>query len=136
MMVLALPLTLQVTPEQFWQICRANPDAVLELNARGEIETMSPTGWQSGQRNADITGQLSTWVRQTGLGAAFDSSSGFQLPNGAVRSPDAAWVSAEKMAQVSLAERDRFFPGCPDLVVELASVSDDAALLRLKIQDI
>ena len=134
-MVLALPATLRVTPEQFWHICQANPDAILELTARGEIAPMSPTGWQSSQRNADITGQLRTWVRQTGLGEVFDSSGGFRLPNGAVRSPDAAWVSAEKMAQVSTTEPDRFFPGCPDFVIELASASGDAVKLRLKIQE-
>lgn len=131
-MALALPSTLRVTPEQFWQICQANPDAFLELNASGEIETMSPTGWQSGRRNASITAQLVSWVNQTGLGTAFDSSSGFRLPNGAVRSPDAAWVSDEKMARVSVDQPDQFFPGCPDFVIELVSASDDVEQLRAK----
>jgi Uma2 family endonuclease len=134
-MPLTLPLTLRVTPDQFWQICQANPDATLELNAQGEIETISPTGWQSGQRNATITARLTIWVRATGMGAAFDSSTGFRLPNGAVRSPDAAWVSAEKMAQVSNAEPDQFFPGCPDFVIELASASDDVSSLRGKMRE-
>lgn len=134
-MALTLPSTLRVTPDQFWQICQANPDAVLELNAQGEIENMSPTGWQGGKRNASITALLNVWVRETGLGAAFDSSTGFRLPNGAVRSPDAAWVSPEKMAQVSMAEGDRFFPGCPDLLVELMSASDEVPQLRAKMRE-
>ncbi|PSN20150.1 Uma2 family endonuclease [filamentous cyanobacterium CCP5] len=131
-MALSLPMTLRVTPEQFWQICQANPDARLELNANGEIEPMSPTGWQSSRRNASITARLDSWARETGMGAAFDSSGGFRLPNGAVRSPDAAWVSTEKMARVSPDEADRFFPGCPDFVIELVSASDDANSLRAK----
>jgi Uma2 family endonuclease len=135
LMVLTLPLTLRVTPDQFWQICRANPDAVLELNADGEIETMSPTGWQSGKRNALITARLEIWVQKTGMGTTFDSSTGFRLPNGAVRSPDAAWVSSEKMAQVSMTEADRFFPGCPDFVIELVSASDEVSQLRRKMQE-
>lgn len=134
-MSLSLPLTLRVTPDQFWQICQANPDASLELNVYGEIEEMSPTGWQSSRRNLDITVQLGNWVKQTGLGTAFDSSGGFRLPNGAVRSPDAAWVSAEKMAQVSAAEADQFFPGCPDFVVELVSASDNVEQLRRKMRE-
>lgn len=133
-MSLTLPITLRVTPEQFWHICQANPDALLELSAAGVIETMSPTGWQSGQRNASITTQLGIWVMQTGQGVAFDSSTRFRLPDGAVRSPDAAWVSPEKMKQVSRTDADQFFPGCPDFVIELASASDDVKTLRRKMQ--
>jgi len=134
-MTLSLPLTLRVTPDQFWQICQANPDAVLELNATEEIATMSPTGWQSSRRNASITARLNNWVQTTGMGVAFDSSGGFRLPNGAVRSPDAAWVSAEQMAQVSAAVADQFFPGCPDFVIKLASASDSVQQLRRKMQE-
>ncbi|MEO1068474.1 MAG: Uma2 family endonuclease [Cyanobacteria bacterium J06638_6] len=134
-MTLTLPATLRVTPDQFWQICQANPNEVLELSAGGEIEAMSPTGWQSGKRNADITFSLRNWVRQAGQGAAFDSSTGFRLPNGAVRSPDAAWISSEKLATVDPSAPDQFFPGCPDFVIELASASDDLTQLRAKMAE-
>lgn len=132
MIALSLPPTLQVTHRQFWEICQANPGAVLELNAKGELEQMSPTGWQSGRRNIKLSAALENWVQRTSKGAAFDSSTGFRLPNGAIRSPDVAWVSSEKMKLVTADEPDSFFPGCPDFVVELASASDQIERLRLK----
>ncbi len=135
MIALSLPPTLQVTHRQFWEICQANPGAVLELNAKGELEQMSPTGWQGGRRKIKLAAALENWGYRTSKGAAFDSSTGFRLPNGAIRSPDIAWVSSEKMKWVTADEPDSFFPGCPDFVVELASACDQLERLRLKMKE-
>src|SRR3712207_997353 len=94
----ALPLVVGLHPgvelseDQFFQLCQINRDLRIERNARGEVLIMPPTGAETGGRNAGITGQLWLWSRRDGTGLSFDSSAGFTLPNGAVRSPDAAWV--------------------------------------------
>lgn len=133
-MALSIPPTLHFTPEQFSEICAANPDAILELTAQGDLEEMSPTGWQSGRRNAELLLQLGLWNKQQQLGVVFDSSTGFQLPNGAVRSPDAAWVAQSRLASIPAAE-DCFLPLCPEFVVELVSKSDSLPLLHQKLSE-
>ena len=85
-----------LTDEQFYQLCQANPDIKLERNPKGELIVMPPTGGETGDRNAEITFQLRGWNKQTEDGKTFDSSTGFKLPNGADRSPDAAWVRLER----------------------------------------
>ena len=89
-------LTLQVSHEQFVELALANRDLQLERTATGELIVMPPTGSETGNKNFDISGQIWLWNRQSKLGVAFDSSSGFHLPNGADRSPDAAWIRRER----------------------------------------
>lgn len=96
---------------------------------------MPPTGGLTGDRNADLTFQLRAWNRQTRLGKSFDSSTGFQLPNGANRSPDASWVAIERWNALTPTEQERFVPLCPDFVVELRSASDALAPLQAKLQE-
>ena len=123
---LRFPRDLQLTPEQFWAVCSANPDAVLELDASGHLIHMTPTGGETGARNSTLLLLLGLALRSSGLGfKLFDSSSGFRLPDGSVLSPDAALVRLERWEALSLAERRGFPPLCPDLVVELASPSDE-----------
>ncbi|MEJ7640065.1 MAG: Uma2 family endonuclease, partial [Singulisphaera sp.] len=83
---------LRLSDRAFWKLCRANPDMRLERTSDGELEIMAPAGSDSGRRNASLTSQLWNWNQSTELGEAFDSSSGFTLPNTAVRAPDASWV--------------------------------------------
>lgn len=124
------PVTLDLRPilklshDQFEQIVATNRDLQLELTATGELIIMPPTGGNTGRRNADLTYQLRAWNRQTQLGEIFDSSTIFQLPNGAERSPDAAWVRSERWNALTLAEQDGIPPLCPDFVVELRSRTD------------
>jgi Uma2 family endonuclease len=132
---LAPDVRLHVSPEDFWRLCVANPDLRLEREAGGELVVMPPAGSDSGSRNADITGQLWYWNRQTKLGVVFDSSAGFTLPNTAVRGPDAAWMTAERWAALPVAVRRRFAEICPDFVVELASPSDDRDKLAKKMEE-
>ena len=128
-------LTLTVTHEQFVQLAIANRDLQLERTATGELILMPPTGSDTGNRNSDIAGQLWLWNRQTRLGKTFDSSTGFHLPNGADRSPDAAWVSQERWDALTPEQRKGFAPLCPDFVLELRSESDNIELLRAKMKE-
>ena len=132
--MLTLPRTLTLTPTQFAEVCAANPEAVLELAADGTLIEMTPTGGSTGARNSRLLARLENWAVASGLGwIVFDSSSGFLLPDGSVRSPDASVVRLERWQALSEAEREGFPPLCPDLVVELASPSDEPQVLRRKL---
>ena len=126
---ITLPLihsgSLRLTPEQFAELCQANPDAVLELAADGSLICMTPTGGDTGARNADLAFQIQAWARATGSWKAFDSSTGFRLPDDSVLSPDASLVALDRWQALSTEQRRGFAPFCPDLVVELASPSDE-----------
>lgn len=128
-------LTLTVSHEQFVQLALANRDLQLERSATGELIVMPPTGSETGNRNSDIQGQIWLWNRQAKLGKTFDSSSGFNLPNGADRSPDAAWVRQEKWDALTPEERKGFAPICPDFVLELRSETDRMERLRAKMRE-
>ncbi|MFN7898821.1 MAG: Uma2 family endonuclease [Synechococcaceae cyanobacterium] len=131
--MLTLPDTQPLTPEQFAELCAANPEAVLELDADGTLIEMTPTGGSTSARNSALLFQLQAWARASGGWIVFDSSGGFRLPDGSVRSPDASLVRLDRWRALSEAERDGFPPLCPDLVVELASPSDDPPALRRKL---
>lgn len=135
MLTLTLCLPPRLSERRFVQICQANPELHLERTATGELIVMSPTGSETGFRNTQLTGQLWWWNEQQGLGEVFDSSTGFRLPNGADRSPDASWVSKERWRALTSAQRRRFAPLCPDFVAELRSPSDDLAPLQAKMRE-
>lgn len=129
-------LTLHVTPEQFTMLAAANRELRLERTATGELIVNPPTGGNTGHRNLSITGQLSVWYEANDtLGRAFDSSTGFQLPNGANRSPDAAWVRQDRWDALTPEQQDAFIPLCPDFVVELRSKTDSLKELQAKMQE-
>ncbi len=132
---ITIPQTFKVTHEQFQQIAAVNRDLRLERTATGELIVMPPTGSDTGKRNLDIEGQVWLWNRQTKLGVAFNSSTGFQLPNGADRSPDASWVKLERWQTLTAKEQEGFAPICPDFVVELRSKSDSMEPLREKMRE-
>lgn len=124
-----------MTDEQYFQLCRANRDLRFERSAKGELIIMPPAGGKSGGRNFRLTQQLANWTDTNDLGTGFDSSTGFKLPNGADRSPDAAWVRLERWKALTAEEQDRFVPLCPDFVAELRSKTDSIKGLRLKMQE-
>jgi Uma2 family endonuclease len=131
------PLTLNLektnlSDEQFYQLCLVNRELKFEGTSEGKLIIMSPTGGETGNRNLKLIQQLANWADQDGTGIAFDSSSGFKLPNGAIRSPDAAWITLEKWHRLTLEERSKFPPICPDFVVELRSASDALSPLQSK----
>jgi len=121
---LLLPPELRLSPEQFALVCQANPNAVLELSASGHLISMTPTGGDTSARNSALIFALQAYARSSGCWKVFDSSGGFRLPDGSVLSPDASLVSMERWQALSPEQRRGFPPLCPDLVVELASPSD------------
>lgn len=134
-LTLQLPPVLQLTDEQFEQLSAVNQDLRLELTAKGELIIMPPTGGETGNRNFEIYIDLGIWNRQNPLGKAFDSSTGFRLPNGATRSPDASWVRRERWEALTDVQRKRFLPLCPDFAVELVSETDDLEDTQEKMQE-
>lgn len=134
-LTLQLPPRLKLTDDEFEQLAAANPDLRLELTVSGELTIMPPTGGETGERNLDLEGQLWLWNRQTRLGRTFNSSTGFKLPNGAIRSPDAAWVAQARWDALSLEQRKKFPPLCPDFALELVSETDDIREIRAKMQE-
>ncbi len=129
-------IILHVTPEQFTELAINNPDLRLELTHTGELIVNPPTGGESSQRNFSITAQLYNWFEANeSLGEGFDSSGGFTLPNGAIRSPDASWVSRERWDALTSQERRGFVPLCPDFVIELRSASDSLSQLQNKMRE-
>jgi Uma2 family endonuclease len=134
-MTLNIPSTLKLTDEQFYYLCLANRDLRLELTAQGDLIVMPPAGGGTGKRNSDLNIELGLWNRAAKLGFVFDSSTGFKLPNGATRSPDASWVSKERWESLTPQQQEQFPPLCPDFVVELRSPSDAISQLRDKMQE-
>lgn len=122
---LLLPVDLRLTPEQFERVCAENREAVLELDAEGRLIMMTPTGSETGSRNGELFFQLKLFANRAGAWKAFDSSTGFRLPDGSVFSPDASLLRLDRWRALSPEERRGFAPLCPDLVVELASPSDE-----------
>lgn len=121
---------LLVTPQDFDRLCVLNPDFRLELTKDGELIAMTPAGYESSERNGNLNADLVIWNRQTKMGRVFDSSGGFTLPNGALRSPDATWIEKSKLAQVPPGVK---FPlVVPDFVVELRSDTDRLPELQEK----
>jgi Uma2 family endonuclease len=129
-------IALQVTPEQFEVLAIANQDLQLERTAQGELIVNPPTGGESGKRNLKISGQLGNWVEENQeFGEGFDSSTGFTLPDGAIRSPDVSWVSRERWESLTPEQKKGFVPLCPDFVIELRSESDSLATLQAKMRE-
>jgi len=131
--MLTLPRSLTFTPSQFAEVCAANPEAVLEFAADGTLVEMAPTGGSTGARISRLVARLENWaVAVDFVWIVFDSSTGFLLPDGSVRSPYASVVRLDRWQALSEAEREGFTPICPDLVVELASPHDEPQALRHK----
>ncbi|MFB6276518.1 MAG: Uma2 family endonuclease [Halothece sp.] len=126
------PLT--VTPEEFAAIAAANPDLQLERSAKGELIVNPPTGGESDSRNATIIARLVIWAESYG-GMYYGATAGFVLPNGATKSPDAAWVEQSRYDALTPQEREGFVPLCPDFVVELRSPSDRLSTLQDKMRE-
>lgn len=129
-----MSFTNNLSIDAFYALCRANPEVKLERTSVGELIVMPPTGGETGRRNSELTFQLQAWNRQNELGVTFDSSTMFQLPNGAYRSPDAAWILWERWEALTPEQRETF-PPCPDFVVELRSPTDSLKAVQDKIQE-
>jgi Uma2 family endonuclease len=126
---------IELTDEQFYQLCSSNPDVRFERNATGELIIMPPVGGESSNRNASLTAQIWVWNEQEKLGITFDSSCGFKLPNGAERSPDASWIKLSRWNALTSEQQTRFLPLSPDFVIELLSPSDSLKVTQKKMEE-
>jgi Uma2 family endonuclease len=125
----------KITDDQFYQLCRENPDVKFERNAQGEIIVMSPTGGETGNYNSEINADFVIWNRQTKLGICFDSSTCFKLPNGANRSPDVSWIEKTRWDALTAEQKQKFPPIAPDFVLELMSPTDSLKDTQNKMQE-
>ena len=135
------PIVLHANPaldmdeERFFEFCQQNRDIRIERTVEGDLEVMPPTGGETGNRNIELTTQLQIWTRQNDTGTAFDSSTGFRLPNSAVRAPDAAWVRRARLSELTAEQKRKFIPLCPEFVVELRSPSDSLTVIQAKMHE-
>jgi Uma2 family endonuclease len=125
-------ITLRLTHEEFEKLCQDNPEQSFELTKEGELEIMPPTGGESGKKESKLITRLTNWNEQTELGETFSSSTAFILPNGAERSPDAAWVELSRWEALTPEQRKKFPPLAPDFVIELRSETDSLTKLQQK----
>lgn len=133
--VLNLKPFVELSDDQFYQLCQNHRDLKFERTAQGELLIVSPVGGEGGSREADLIGDLVFWNRRSKMGRVFSSSTCFKLANGANRSPDAAWISWERWHQLTLEQQKKFPPICPDFVIELRSESDTLEPLQQKMQE-
>jgi Uma2 family endonuclease len=127
--------SIRVTPAQFEVLCHDNPDLRLELTATGELIVMPPTGSKTGMRNSILVLRVGEWTQRNGTGVCFDSSAGFTLPNGAIRSPDASWVRRDRWESISAKDQEGFAPLCPDFVIALRSPTDRLSDIKDKLAE-
>jgi Uma2 family endonuclease len=118
--------------EEFAKICQQNRELRFEMSKEGEISAMPPVHADTSEKNADVVIQLGNWAKKDKSGKVYESSGGFVLPNGAVRSPDACWINKERLEKLSEKERRGFINICPDFVIELRSASDSLPQLKTK----
>ncbi len=124
-----------LSEDEFYAFCQQNREQKFERRADGTIEFVTMTGGTTGRLNSEIVTDLTIWNRQSRLGFVFDSSTGFRLPNGAVRSPDVAWVCTETWQALTVEQQEKFPPLCPDFVVELVSPLDVLTDVVVKMEE-
>jgi len=138
-MNISMPVTLKMgelmSDEDFFQFCQMNDTLEFERDSHGNIILMSPTGSFTGSFNFRVLGNLFVWNENSNLGIAFESSTGFTLPNGAIRSPDASWIRNERWNLLTNEQKEKFAPICPDFVVEIRSKSDEIKYLQAKMTE-
>lgn len=125
----------EMTDDQLVKFCADNGDLRIELTAERKLIVMPPANPETSSKNYSINGELYVWSKQDGTGVGFESSAGFTLPNGAVRSPDASWMSKERWEAVPEDDKRRFSHVAPDFVAELRSPSDSLAILQNKMEE-
>jgi Uma2 family endonuclease len=123
--------SIELTDAQFALLCADNPDLRIEMNADRALIIMSPAFGETGRRNIKLSARVSNWNEQTQLGEAFDSSTGYVLPDGSKPSPDVSWIEKSRLVGVSL---NQFIPIAPDFVIELRSSTDRLPPLQQKMQ--
>ncbi len=121
-----------MSEDEFFHFCTQNRDLRIERDNKGQIYIMAPTSFETGNFNADIITDLNIWNRQVKSGKVFDSSTGFTLPDKAVFSPDASWVSLDRASKLNDSDKKKSAPVCPNFIIELKSNSDSINQLKSK----
>ena len=134
-LVMRLNPALELDEDTFFHIAQLNKDLRMELTAKGDLIVMPPAGGNTSIRNSALTFHFESWNRQHKRGTVFDSSGGFRLPNGAVRSPDVSWVSKERLEGLTDAQMEKFLPLCPEFVLELRSPTDRLEVIKEKMRE-
>ncbi len=124
--------TRKMTPDEFWEFCKKNPKLNAELTKEGDVIIMPPTGWNTTKRNAKVIRRLGNWAEDNGEGEFSESNGGFVLPNGATRSPDAAWILKSRLDELPAESLEKFLPLCPDFVIEMTLPSDSLSATQSK----
>ena len=126
---------INMSDDEFFDFCQLNRELRIERTAGGDLLIMPPVGGETSARNNELGWQLTRWAKKDGSGVVFDSSCGFVLPNGATRSPDAAWIEQSKLAELTPAQKKKFIQLCPDFVIELRSPSDSLKDVKEKLEE-
>lgn len=135
-LVLDIPDSIgKIDDRKFIDLCNKNPDSRIERSNKGEIVIMPPTGGETGRKNFELITLFGNWNKKKKLGIFFDSSTAFRLPKGGIRSPDVGFVSNKKWNALSLEDKKKFPPVCPEFVVELLSDSDSIYTLKQKMEE-
>lgn len=134
-MQIVFPSDRKVSDEEFGQYCDLNKNLRFERTSTGDLVVMPPTGGQGGNRNIKLSARIENWAEENGTGLAFDSSTQFKFPNGAIRSPDTAWIFRERWERLSSADQEGVSPIVPDFVAELRSPSDSIRELEAKMNE-
>jgi Uma2 family endonuclease len=129
------PESAQFNDDQLFDFCVANEGLRIERDSNGQLIIMSPVGALGSSLNLTVGSLLWLWNSQSNMGIAFDSSGGFRLPNGAMRAPDAAWISHQRWDKLSSQEKQKFAPITPDFIIEIRSESDSLKDLKNKMQE-
>ncbi len=130
-MVVRMQPAMRLDAEQLAAFCSLNRDLRIEQTAEGELVIMAPAGWDSGNKEAEITAKFVMWAEQHG-GRVGGSNTGYTLPNTAIRAPDVSWISEERFATLTPDQLKSFAPICPDFVLELRSHTDRLAMVKRK----
>jgi Uma2 family endonuclease len=134
-LVLDLGRELRLNDEELFELCVRNSELRIERTAEGDLIVMTPAVPESSHRSLIVSSALHVWAERDGTGFAFDSSAGFVLPNTAMRAPDACWITKPRLASVPAEARKRFWPICPDFVVEVRSPSDRLRAQQAKMEE-
>lgn len=126
---------LRLSDDELFELCGRNKELRIERTSKGDLIVMTPAGGETSHRNLEVAIALGAWAKRDSSGVAFDSSGGFLLPNGAMRSPDAAWVERSRWQALEPEQRRKFVPLAPDFVLELRSPSDRLPDLRAKMEE-
>ena len=126
---------LEMTEDQFLQLCSDNGDLRMELTANRELIIMPPNGLEGSSQELEVSSQVLIWAKQDGTGRAFGSNAGYTLPNGAVRAPDASWMPLPRWESLSRDDQTKFGHTFPDFAIELRSPSDSLSDVQDKMTE-